>query len=238
MIRIGVPGAALACVMTLAALPAFGAMSPDAAFATAAAQGGMAEVQSARLALTKSTNPTVTAFARRMIADHTPNNAKLAAIMRSEGMAVPAMVDPNSRAMMAKLQGLSGAAFNSAYMSGQVNAHAAMQTLMQSEANGGKDPKLVAYAKTTLSAVNTHLAMARSDVAMLKGGAMNGMRMNGGAMRTNGGSTLMNGGSKQSGNATAMPASTMMPGTMSTPGMSPGGNSPSGPNPMASATPH
>jgi putative membrane protein len=219
--------AALSLVLVLGAAPALAA-SPDAQFAMQAAQGGLAEVQTARLALTKTRNATVQAFARRMIADHTPNNAQLASIMRSEGLTVPTTVDPNSQKMMARLQALSGRAFNRAYLAGQVRSHQQMQILMQSEINGGKDARLKAFARTTLPVVNMHLSMAKADVSKLgtRGGAMSGGSMSGG----------MSGGTPASG----MPSSGATPGSMTSPmpasSMSPSGSM-SSPMPMASSSP-
>jgi putative membrane protein len=153
---------AFCAAVTLIAAPALGA-SPDAAFATKAAQGGLAEVKLAQLAQQKSTNATVLAFAKHMIADHTPNNQKLATIMKSQGLTVPTSLGAQNQAMMTKLQALSGAAFNSSYLSGQVTAHQQMATLLQDEIANGKDPKLVAYAKSTLPTVKEHLQMAQTD---------------------------------------------------------------------------
>ena len=191
--------AALAAAVIAVSAPSQAASS-DAQFAVAAAQGGLAEVQAAKLAEQRSSNPTVLAFARRMIADHTKANAQLAAIARSQGMTLPAAPDPNSAKVMAKLQTLRGAAFDSAYLKSQVNAHEQMQALLQSEVNGGKDARLVAFAKTTLSTVDQHLAMAQSDARMassargsgrammhgtagsMSGGSMSGSSMSGGSM--------------------------------------------------------
>jgi putative membrane protein len=213
--------AALSAVLVLAAVPALGA-SPDSQFAMQAAQGGMAEVQMARLALTKTRNATVQTFARRMVADHTPNNAQLASIMRSEGLAVPTALDPNSQAMMTRLQALSGRAFNRAYIIGQVRSHGQMQILMQSEINGGHDARLKAFARTTLPVVNMHLSMAKGDLAKLRSGTSSGGTTSGGAMP---------GGTTPSGSMTAspMPASSTMPSS--------GGTTSGGSMPMASPAP-
>jgi putative membrane protein len=151
----------------LGAVPAFAA-SPDATFAMKAAQGGLAEVKTAQLAEKKSKNASVLAFARQMISDHTPNNKKLATIMRSEGLTVPTSVGAKHEASMTKLQSLSGAAFNGSYLKSEVTDHQEMATLLQDEIANGKDPKLVAYAKSTLPVVQAHLSMAQSDV---KGGS-------------------------------------------------------------------
>lgn len=227
--------AVLSAALVLAAVPALGA-SPDSQFAMQAAQGGMAEVQMARLALTKARSATVQTFARRMVADHTPNNAQLASIMRSEGLTVPTTLDPNSQKMMTRLQGLSGRAFSRAYMAGQVRSHQQMQILLQSEINGGRDARLKAFARTTLPVVTMHLSMAKADVAKLRGGrgAMSGGSMSHGMSGgTTSGGTMSSPmpGMSPSGAMTAspMPAGSMMPSSSGTP---------SGPSmPMASPSP-
>ncbi len=166
--------------------------------------------------------------------------------MRSEGLTVPAMVDPNSRTAMSRLQSLRGAAFNRAYMADQVRAHGQMQILMQSETNAGHDARLRAYARATLSTVNEHLAIARSDVAVLRGrhgaamGSMGGM--SGCAMSTprsgpsSSGSTAPQGGAP--GNAGASSGSSMSsPNPMSSAGPS-GTNASGAPTPGPAASPH
>src|SRR2546423_14058401 len=50
---------------------------PDRLFITLAAQGGMADVNLAKLAQQKSRNDAVTAFAKRMIEDHGKTNEQL-----------------------------------------------------------------------------------------------------------------------------------------------------------------
>ncbi len=152
-----------------------GATGQDTNFAVKAAQGGMAEVKLAALAMQKSTNPTVLAFARKMNADHTKNNAQLATIVKSEGMMPPSDVGPANKMVMGKLQGLSGAAFNSAYLKSQVTAHQQMLALMQQEASSGSDPKLTAFAKATAPVVQQHLTMAQSSAT--RAGSTSGMKM-------------------------------------------------------------
>ncbi|MBV9441012.1 MAG: DUF4142 domain-containing protein [Candidatus Eremiobacteraeota bacterium] len=211
--------AGLSLALALTAAPAYAA-SPDAQFGMQAAQGGLAEVQLARLAETKSTNATVLAFARRMVLDHTPNNAQLASILRAEHLSVPTSLDANAQAMLTRLQSLRGRAFNRAYLAGQVSAHAQMQILLQSEINGGKDARLVAYAKATLPAVTMHLNLAKGDLRMLRrrsaaGGASGGM---------------MNRSAMPMGSGAPMPMGSSMPMPM-------GSSMPNSPAPMGSPLP-
>jgi putative membrane protein len=141
----------------------------DSMFVTKAAQGGMAEVKMGQLAIQKSKNATVLAFAHRMVTDHTKNNAQLAAIAKGEGRMLPSSVGPTNEAMMTKLQGMSGAAFDHAYLAGQVAGHQQMLVLMQNEAAGGSDPKLMTFAKMTAPVVQQHLGMAKQDLSMSSG---------------------------------------------------------------------
>jgi putative membrane protein len=144
----------------------------DTNFAVQAAQGGMTEVKLAALAMQKSKNPTVVSFARRMTADHTKNNAQLAAIVKSEGLMPPSDVGAANRAVMVRLQGLNGAAFDKAYLAGQVTAHKKMLALVKTEASSGSNDNLVAFAKQTAPVVQQHLGMASMDARMVASASM------------------------------------------------------------------
>jgi putative membrane protein len=139
----------------------------DTNFAIQAAQGGITEVKLAALAMRKSKNPTVLSFAQRMKTDHTKNNAQLAAIVKLEGSMPPSDVGAANRAVMGRLQGLNGAAFDRAYLAGQVSAHKKMLVLVKAEASSGSNDKLVAFAKQTAPVVQQHLGMASMDARMV-----------------------------------------------------------------------
>jgi putative membrane protein len=131
----------------------------DRAFATKAAQGGAAEVADADLALQTSRNPRVDTFATRMVNDHSKANAKLAAIMRREGIPAPAGVGAENQKMNTDLQAQTGAAFNVSYLVGQKTAHLETIALFKKEIRSGKDAQLVAFAKSTLPTIEAHLHM-------------------------------------------------------------------------------
>ncbi len=152
---------------TLIAAPAAAAMmgsTQDQSFVTAAAQGGMAEVQDAKVAKMNGSGSAVKMFASRMIADHSKANAKLMALARKDGFTLPSGIGATNEAMKAKLQALTGSAFDTAYLNGQVSGHEKMEAVMQQEISAGKNPDLVAFAKTTLPVVEEHLSLARGDV--------------------------------------------------------------------------
>jgi putative membrane protein len=158
--------AALAAATT-GTLGAQSAAPDSAGFATKAAQGNMAEISSARLALQKTQNGVVKAFANKMIADHTKAEADLVKIMRAKGMTPPADVDAKHKQEMAKLRSLSGSAFDNAYIGGEVPDHQEMLSMMESEQNDSANADFASYAKQTIPVVQQHLDLAKADLKQL-----------------------------------------------------------------------
>ena len=104
----------------------------------------------------------VKAFAQAMITDHTPANAKLAALATSKGLTPPTDPSAAQQKMLAKLQGLSGDKFDKTYLSGQVRAHEAMLKLFERESTNGKDADLKAFADSTVPVIQKHITMAQN----------------------------------------------------------------------------
>jgi len=148
--------------------------SSDRKFAMTAAMGGMAEVEMARMALTRASSDAVKQYAQKMIDDHTPANAELMQIASSKGITLPTAPDAKMRAMMAKLQNLSGAAFDRAYvMHAGHKDHQKMEKLFRDESMKGRDADLKAFAAKTLPVVQMHLQMARDLHNQMMGGMKN-----------------------------------------------------------------
>jgi putative membrane protein len=133
----------------------------DKAFVEKAGQGGIAEVQMADMAEKNADNADVKSFAQTMIDDHTPNNQQLANLATAKGLTAPTEPNAMQQKMMTHLQGLNGAAFDRAYINGQVKAHTMMLKLFRMEAKTTKDPDLKYFATTTASVVEHHLSMAQ-----------------------------------------------------------------------------
>jgi putative membrane protein len=150
--------------------------SSDKKFAMTAAMGGMAEVELARMALTRASSDAVKQYAQKMIDDHTPANSELMGIASSKGISLPTAPDAKMRAMMAKMQNLSGAAFDREYimMAGSKD-HQKMEKLFRDESMKGRDADLKAFAAKTLPVVQMHLQMAR-DLHTQMMGSMKDMK--------------------------------------------------------------
>jgi putative membrane protein len=133
----------------------------DRRFLNAAATGGLAEVDAARIAEEHATKDQVKQFARQMIADHGKANEELKALAAEEGAKPPAAPDAKQKAAANHLKTLSGAAFDRAYVRDEIKDHKTTIALFQKEAKSGQDAKLKAFAAQTLPTLQKHLQMAQ-----------------------------------------------------------------------------
>lgn len=136
--------------------------SMDKKFMMEAAMGGKAEVAMAQLALQRSSSDAVKQYAQQMIDDHTKAGEELMQVASMKGITLPMEPDANHKALLAKMQTLSGAEFDSMYikMAG-VKDHEKMDKLFMGESSKGKDADAKAFAAKTLPTVEAHLKMAR-----------------------------------------------------------------------------
>jgi predicted outer membrane protein len=86
-----------------------------------------AEVQEAQLALQKTSNPNVKAYATMVVADHQYFDISLSFLnITGQSSALSQQVQATVAANMATLQGLSGSAFDQQYVQNRINVHTAV----------------------------------------------------------------------------------------------------------------
>ncbi|CAD9228777.1 putative exported protein [Burkholderia cenocepacia] len=140
----------------------------DAEFVDKAGMLGKVERQASQLALDRSSNAEVKAFARRMVDDHARIADELRRIGAQKGVPVQTrmLVDPAVTALRAK----NGSAFDTAYVAlAGPRAHEAAIRLYETEAKDGRDPQLRAFAARTLPTLNAHLSAARQLAKTIAG---------------------------------------------------------------------
>jgi putative membrane protein len=140
----------------------------DKSFAMKAAQGGMTEVQLGQLAADKGTSQDVKDFGAKMVTDHGKANDDLKSIASSKGITLPDKLDAKHQAMVDKMNGLSGAAFDKAYVDAMVAAHKKDDALFTKEASSGQDADIKAFAAKTDEMVKMHLSMIQGIQSKLK----------------------------------------------------------------------
>ena len=157
-------------MLAVAPIAAFAAgASPDESFYTAAAQGGMAEVDLGNLAVQKASNPKVKEFAARMVKDHSAANEKLEALASSKNVPLPSGAGAANTATKGKLEVLTGDSFDKSYIKSQVKAHVDTVSLLHKEIASGQDSDAKAFARSILPTVQSHLKAARAIEAEQKG---------------------------------------------------------------------
>jgi len=155
---------ALAVALSAGMGSAFAATDND--FVDNAAAGGIAEIETSRLALEKSQSADIKAFANQMITDHSKANDELAAIAKANDIEVP---DTTTLVKQAKekILDMRDESFDAAYANNQVKAHEETIELFKKQANTVTDDKakgateLKAFAQKMLPALEKHLAHAK-----------------------------------------------------------------------------
>jgi putative membrane protein len=131
----------------------------DRMFVKNAMQGGVAEVQLGQLTLQKSSNEQVKQFAQRMITDHTKMNEQMKPVAQQLGVQTPTDVSKKDKKTMAELQGLSGPAYDQAYIKDMVKDHKKDLSDFQTEASSGTDPNVKDAANQGSKVISQHLEM-------------------------------------------------------------------------------
>lgn len=132
-----------------------------ATFVNKAAQGGISEVELAKLALGKSSDTNIQAFANKMIQDHGKANEELTAIAERNHIKAPGSLDATHKAMVEKLGLKNGKDFDAAYAQQMMKDHDETIALFEA-ATGSRNADIAHFAAKTLPTLKQHGAMART----------------------------------------------------------------------------
>jgi len=129
-------------------------------FVEEASAKGIAEIETGKLALEKSSNNEVRKFAQKMIDDHTKANEELAKIAAEKNLEVADNAELLNRIKTTLLKARSDVSFDVSYAQNQVTAHEQTIELFERAARIS-DPELKAFAQKTLPKLQDHLNDAR-----------------------------------------------------------------------------
>ncbi len=132
-------------------------------FAEAAAMSDMYEVAAAKIALQRSQNADVKAFAQQMIDAHNKTTRELKRLVSSGKVqaTLPTALDDRHKGMIDNLTGASDADFDGRFIDQQETAHSEASTLFKTYADNGDNADLKQFASNTAPAIDGHLKMAR-----------------------------------------------------------------------------
>jgi predicted outer membrane protein len=134
------------------------------------AQANVNEIEAGKLAQSKSQNDQVKAFAQQMIDDHTKALTEAQTLAQQKGVTLPTEPDAKHKAMAAKLEKMSGDAFDKAYMAqAGVADHKAVHAKLMKDEKRAKDADLKAMATKMAPVVEQHLKSAQQMPAPKSG---------------------------------------------------------------------
>jgi len=124
------------------------------------------EIAAGKIAVSKSQNADVKAFAQQMIDDHSKSLSEVQALAQTKGVTLPTEPDAKHKAMAAKLEKLSGADFDKEYMkNGGLADHKMVHSTLMKDQKAAKDPDVKALADKTIPVVAQHLKSAETITA-------------------------------------------------------------------------
>jgi putative membrane protein len=154
-------GSAAALVILGAGTFALADTKGDQTFITKAIQANLAEISVGQLAGTKGTTDAVRSYGQLLVTDHTKANEKATTLATAAGVTPPTAADAGGKKLYDKLSGLSGAAFDRAFVGAMVKDHKQAIKLFNKEANSGTSP-IALFAKDTVPTLQGHLKTAQS----------------------------------------------------------------------------
>lgn len=131
-----------------------------------AAQGGMAEVELAKLAQQKAQNAEVKSFAQMMVADHSKANDELKALAAKRNVVLPTDMGSH-KSTLDDLSKLSGAEFDKAYVEAMVDDHEEDVEMFESKTTSS-DADIKAFTNKTLPTLKKHLEAIKAIQSKMK----------------------------------------------------------------------
>lgn len=157
------PSAAVALFISLLTPARTWAQSDeDKRFIVYAAQTNQNAMAIDQLAAQKASNADVKQFAQQMAAEHQDMNSTITPFAQEWGVTLPTAPDAAAQQEIAKLNGMSGTAFDKEYLSYMVNDHNETYKRFKAEASESKDVPFRDAVSTSRDRINDHMTEARA----------------------------------------------------------------------------
>jgi putative membrane protein len=143
----------------------------DAEIAQIVVTANNVDIEAGKLAESKASNAEVKKFAKRMVTDHTGVNKQATALVKKLGVKpeesdTSRSLKKGGDANLAKLKGLKGKAFDTAYIGNEVTYHeAVLDTIDKTLIPNAQNAELKALIEKVRPAIADHLEHARKLAA-------------------------------------------------------------------------
>jgi putative membrane protein len=135
--------------------------APPAKFLSDAIKGDNSETRLGSLIAARGSSAAVRSFGRTLERDHSTAKVQASAVARRIGVSVPSSMMPEARSEYAKLQHLSGRAFDREVRRYMINDHRKDISEFQEQARSG-DQRTAELARMQLPVLRKHLSIAES----------------------------------------------------------------------------
>jgi putative membrane protein len=129
----------------------------DQAFLNKAVRDSLTEIALGRLASQKGQREEVKKFGQAMVDSHTAASGDLKALALRRNITWPNDLDAEGKAVHARLTGLSGVAFDRAYMQVAVNDHRLIADDLERAMALSQDAEIKAWAAEALISIEEHI---------------------------------------------------------------------------------
>ena len=148
--------------------PPSSSMASDKSFIKMADEGNTAEITASQIALKKSHNDDVKAYATKMITDHQKLRSDMAPLAQQFGVMTPQPLNPTHKAQDARLSQLSGTRFDKEYIKNMDADHHKTLGMFNNEIATTANPDVKSAAQMGKPVIAQHTDMA-DQLAMKMG---------------------------------------------------------------------
>lgn len=140
----------------------------EAEFATNAADASLTEIDLANLAISKTGNEEIKAYANMMLKDHGAAHDELIAIAKSKNITLPMQMSGENQNRKKDLVEKTGSDFDKKYAKLMEENHVKVLAFLEHQARKGTDPDLKNYANNMVPKIKAHLNAIRKIKDELK----------------------------------------------------------------------
>ena len=133
----------------------------DKAFLMKDSRGGHYELESAKLAAERASEPRVKSYAKMLVKDHENYNAALERLGKQEGVTLPTKLDEADMAKLTELKKLQGKKFDESYIKEAVAVNASDKRDAEKEAESTQSTAIKSFIQQFAAIDAKHEQMAK-----------------------------------------------------------------------------
>jgi putative membrane protein len=137
-----------------------GDVSADMPFIRQAASSNLMEIRLGQSAQSRATNAAVKQFAQRMVTDHSSMQNQLTSTASTSGQTFTPSLDSEHERQVNRIERLSGAEFDRAYMNLMIQAHQNDVSQFQTQSQSARSTQVRTLASNSLPVLQQHLSLA------------------------------------------------------------------------------